>query len=96
MKLLLASHWEGLKASRALGRRGKEVTTYVFTLEKATGQTPAEDAEDVEEVSASWMGCLTGTGSQRERGDDWRFVTGLRTSVQPQLSLESQLLTEEA
>lgn len=33
MKLLLASHWEGLKVSRALGWTGKEVTPYVFTLE---------------------------------------------------------------
>lgn len=74
MKLLLASHWEGLKASHALGWTGKEVTAYVFTLEKATGQMPAEDAEDVEEGSVSWIGGLTGTGSQRERGDDWRFV----------------------
>lgn len=74
MKLLLASHWEGLKASRALGRTGKEVTPYVFTLERATGQTPAEDAEDAEEGSASWTGCFARTGSQRERGDDWRFM----------------------
>lgn len=74
MKLLLVSHWEGLKASRALGRTRKEVMAYVFTLEKATGQTPAEDAEDAEEGSASWTGCFARTRSQRERGDDWWFV----------------------
>lgn len=56
MKSLLASHREGLKVSRALGRTGKEVTPCVFTLERATGQMPAEDVEDAEEASASWTG----------------------------------------
>lgn len=74
MKLLLVSHWEGLKVSRALGQTGKEVTPYVFTSERATGQMPAEDAEDAEEASASWTGYFARTCSQRERGDDWRFV----------------------
>lgn len=63
MKLLLASCREGLKASRALGRTGKEVTAYVFTLERATGRKMRRKFQPVER-----------DGSQRDRGDDWRFV----------------------